>query len=78
MKQQLDRKPVVSEPALVPRTTDAAAGDGVLLSVAWRERAKRSDLLVFEALDIATEPVAIAQLPHRVPFGFHGTWRPDQ
>jgi carotenoid cleavage dioxygenase len=62
----------------VPRVTDAAEGDGWLLSVAWREREKRSDLLVFDAMDLETGPVAIAHLPHRVPFGFHGTWRPNR
>jgi carotenoid cleavage dioxygenase len=69
---------VVSEPVFVPRVTDAAEGDGWLLSVAWREREKRSDLLVFDAMDLETGPVAIAHLPHRVPFGFHGTWRPNR
>jgi len=33
-------------------------------------------LLVFDAMDMAAEPVAVPRLPHRVPFGFHGTWRP--
>ena len=53
-----------------------AEGEGWLLAVAWREKEKCSDLLVFDAMDLATGPVAIAGLPHRVPFGFHGTWRP--
>ena len=67
---------VVSEPVFVPRATDAAEGDGWLLAVAWRKQDRRSDLLVFDAMDLAADPVAVARLPHRVPFGFHGTWRP--
>jgi len=43
--------------------------------VAWPEKEKRSDLLVLDATDVAAGPVAIARLPHRVPFGFHGNWR---
>lgn len=72
----LPRGDVVSEPVFVPRSTDAAEGDGWLLAVAWREQERRSDLLVFDAMDLAVGPVAVARLPHRVPFGFHGTWRP--
>jgi len=67
---------VVSEPVFVPRAADAAEGDGWLLAVAWREHEKRSDLLVFDARNLAGGPVAVARLPHRVPFGFHGSWRP--
>jgi carotenoid cleavage dioxygenase-like enzyme len=66
---------VVSEPVFVPRHADAAEGDGWLLAVAWRAQEKRSDLLVLDATDVAAGPVAIARLPHRVPFGFHGNWR---
>jgi carotenoid cleavage dioxygenase-like enzyme len=67
---------VVSEPVFVARATDAAEGDGWLLAVAWREQERRSDLLVFDAMDLALGPLAVARLPHRVPFGFHGSWRP--
>jgi carotenoid cleavage dioxygenase len=67
---------VVSEPVFVPRAADAAEGDGWLLAVAWREKEKRSDLLVFDAMRLSAGPVAVARLPHRVPFGFHGNWRP--
>lgn len=68
---------VVSEPVFVPRVTEAEEGDGWLLTVAWREQEKRSDLLVLDATDLAAGPIAIARLPHRVPFGFHGNWRAD-
>jgi carotenoid cleavage dioxygenase-like enzyme len=67
---------VVSEPVFVPRATEAAEGDGWLLAVAWREKERRSDLLVLDAMELAAGPVAVARLPHRVPFGFHGSWRP--
>ena len=29
------------------------------------------------ALDIAKGPIAIAEMPRRVPFGFHGNWVPS-
>ena len=67
---------VVSEPVFVPRDEGSAEGDGWLLAVVWREQERRSDLLVLDATDLPAGPVAVARLPHRVPFGFHGTWRP--
>lgn len=66
---------VISEPVFVPRSVQAAEGDGWLLAVAWRDKEQCSDLLIFDAMDIENGPIAIAHLPYRVPFGFHGNWR---
>jgi carotenoid cleavage dioxygenase len=73
---ELPRGDQISEPVFVPRTPDAAEGDGWLLAVAYRAQDDVSDLVVLEALDIARGPVATARLPRRVPNGFHGNWRP--
>jgi carotenoid cleavage dioxygenase-like enzyme len=64
----------ISEPVFVERAKDAAEGDGWLLAVVWRARENRSDLAVFNAKDVETGPVALVQLGHRVPDGFHGNW----
>jgi len=64
------------EPIFVPRKAGATEGDGWLLSVVYRGNEDRSDFLVFEAGEIAAGPIATAALPRRVPFGFHGNWRP--
>ncbi len=64
------------EPVFVPRTADAAEGDGWLLTVVYRGAEDRSDLAVFDAGDVAKGPIGLAHLPRRVPFGFHGNWRP--
>lgn len=63
-----------SEPVFVPRSADAPEGDGWLTAVVWRAAENRSDLLIFEAQDIAKGPIAVAEMPRRVPFGFHGNW----
>lgn len=63
-----------TEPIFVPRSADAAEGDGWVLSVTYRGETDTSDLLVFEAQDIAAGPIATAKMPRRVPFGFHGNW----
>jgi len=58
------------EPVFVPAPGAGAEDDGVLLSVVLDADAGRSGLLV---LDAATfEEVARAEVPHVIPFGFHG------
>ncbi len=63
------------EPVFVPSAEDAAEGDGYLLSVIYRAAENRSDLIFLDAANLADGPIACAQLPHRVPFGFHGNWK---
>src|SRR6185369_869744 len=48
---------VPSEPVFVPRSADAAEGDGWLTSVIYRAAENRSELAIFEALDIAEGPI---------------------
>lgn len=67
---------VLSEPVFAPRHEAADEGDGWILMTAWRQAEQRSDLLVFTATDITTGPIAVVQLPCRIPFGFHGAWSP--
>src|SRR3984957_10935850 len=63
-----------SEPVFVARAPDAAEGDGWLLATIWRGAENRSDLAIFHATDIESGPIALVELSHRVPFGFHGNW----
>jgi carotenoid cleavage dioxygenase-like enzyme len=70
----LDAGDHTSEPVFVPRSAEAAEGDGWITAVVWRAAEDRSDLLIFEALDLAKGPIATAKVPRRVPFGFHGNW----
>jgi len=63
------------EPVFVPRSAGAAEGDGWLVTTVYRPSTDRSDFAVFEAGDVAAGPIGTAELPRRVPFGFHGNWR---
>lgn len=73
---QLPAGDAVSEPVFVLRAPDSAEGDGWLLATVYRGAEHRSDLAVYDASAIETGPVALVHLSHRVPFGFHGSWRP--
>jgi len=72
----LGPRDAANEPVFVPRGAEAPEGCGYLLSVVWRADENRSDLLVLDAENVDREPLATVQLPHRVPNGFHGNWRP--
>jgi carotenoid cleavage dioxygenase-like enzyme len=69
-----DQGDYAGEAVFVPRRADANEGEGWLLSVVYRGREQRSDLVVLDALDVARGPVAVVHLSHRVPAGIHGNW----
>jgi carotenoid cleavage dioxygenase len=58
----------------VPKSADAAETDGWLLALRYDRELDRSDLVVLDANDFGGDPVAVVQLPRRVPFGIHGSW----
>jgi carotenoid cleavage dioxygenase-like enzyme len=64
------------EPIFIPRSANASEGDGWVISVVYRGDEDRSDFVVFDAQDLPAGPIATAKMPRRVPFGFHGNWRP--
>ncbi len=64
----------LQEPCFVPRSKDAPEGDGWIVQVCNRLEDHRSDLLIFDALDIAKGPVATVNIPIRLRFGLHGNW----
>ena len=64
----------LQEPCFIPRSTDAPEGDGWIVQVCNRLEDQRSDLLLFEALDIEKGPIATINIPIRLRFGLHGNW----
>jgi carotenoid cleavage dioxygenase-like enzyme len=64
------------EPVFVPRSAGADEGDGWLVALVYRGAEDRTDFLVFDAKGVAAGPIATAKVPRRVPFGFHGNWKP--
>jgi carotenoid cleavage dioxygenase-like enzyme len=58
------------EPVFVARPDGEAEDEGVLLSIVLDARSERSFLLVLDAASL--EELAQVEVPHHVPFGFHG------
>ena len=72
---ELPEGDLTGEPVFVPRRADAPEGDGWIVALIYRRAQNRSDFAVFEAKNLAHGPIATAQIPRRVPHGFHGNWR---
>lgn len=68
---------VAGEFVFVPRSADAAEGDGWIMGYVIDTGSDTTDLVIMEAGDITKEPLARVHIPHRVPPGFHGNWLPD-
>ncbi len=64
-----------AEAAFVPDATRGADEDaGWLMAFVHDATTDGSELVVLDAQDISTGPVATIELPQRVPLGFHGNW----
>jgi carotenoid cleavage dioxygenase len=61
----------------VPAAGARAEDDGYLLSFVFDPATQRSELLILEAANMASPPIARVHLPTRVPAGFHGSWVAD-
>lgn len=68
---------VPGEFVFVPRSKDAAEGDGWLMGYVIDAANETTDLVILDASNIAAPPVASVHIPHRVPPGFHGNWLAD-
>ena len=58
----------------VPRSDDAAEGDGWLMGYVINMADDTTDFVILDALDFTAPPVASVHIPHRIPPGFHGNW----
>ena len=62
------------EVVFAPRLNTTREDDGWLLTFVHDENSQTSELIIINAQDITSEPVAQIIIPQRVPYGFHGTW----
>jgi carotenoid cleavage dioxygenase-like enzyme len=62
------------EAVFVPRLSASNEDDGWLVTFVYDTSSDTSELVVVNAQDITSEPVARVLIPTRVPYGFHGVW----
>jgi carotenoid cleavage dioxygenase len=68
-----------AEPVFVPAAGAAANSDeGWVMSYVHDENSNKTEFVVLDASDLNKAPVARVKLPQRVPYGFHGSWVPDE
>jgi carotenoid cleavage dioxygenase len=65
------------EPVFVARSNPAAEDDGYVMAYVYDQGRDASEVVILDAQAFDAEPVAIVELPVRVPFGFHGNWVAD-
>jgi carotenoid cleavage dioxygenase len=61
----------------VQDSTDAGEDEGWAMGFVYDDSTDTSDLVVLDASQPGSEPVARVHLPRRVPYGFHGSWVDD-
>ena len=66
------------EPVFVPRTGATDEDDGYVMAYVFDGERNASNVVILSAQDFAGQPLAVVELPVRVPFGFHGAWAPDR
>jgi carotenoid cleavage dioxygenase len=69
---------IPGEAVFVSAAETAAEDEGWVLAYVYDAARDGSDLVILHAADFAGKPVATIRLPQRVPFGFHGSWIPDE
>lgn len=63
------------EPIFIPRSEDAAEGDGWVMTLIERRVAGRCDVAIIDTKEFE-KPVALIQLPFHVKAQIHGNWVP--
>ncbi|MBD2695152.1 carotenoid oxygenase family protein [Anabaena catenula] len=62
------------ETVFAPSLNATTEDDGWLITFVYDQNSETSELVVINAQDITSEPVARVIIPQRVPYGFHGAW----
>lgn len=68
----------LQEPCFIPRSATAAEGDGWIVQICNRLQEHASELLIFDAQQVAAGPIAAVQIPVRMRFGLHGNFAPAE
>ena len=63
-----------AEPVFVAAEGAQSEDEGYLLSLVYNEVSDKSDLIILNAKEPKSGPLATVHLPQRIPYGFHGEW----
>lgn len=62
------------EAVFAPNPNAQDEDEGWLITFVHNSRESTSELVVIDAQNVTSEPVARVLIPQRVPYGFHGSW----
>jgi carotenoid cleavage dioxygenase len=66
------------EPVFAAAPGASGEDEGWILTFVYDESSDSSELVIIDASEFEKAPVARIVMPRRVPFGFHGSWLPDE
>jgi carotenoid cleavage dioxygenase-like enzyme len=67
------------EPVFVPAAgADPDSDEGYVMTFCYDGPTNKSELVIADASNFSAPPIARVKLPTRVPFGFHGSWIPNE
>jgi carotenoid cleavage dioxygenase-like enzyme len=66
----------IGENVFAPDPNGNAEDDGWIINTAHNSESGLSEVIVLDARDIESGPIARVQIPQRMPFGFHANWFP--
>jgi carotenoid cleavage oxygenase len=61
----------------VAASPDSGEDEGWLMGFVYDAATDRSELVILDATNVAGDPVAVVEVPVRIPAGFHGNWVPS-
>ena len=64
------------EALFIPASEGASEDEGWLMTMVYNRAEDISEVVILDAQQVASGPIARIKMPRRVPFGFHGTWVP--
>ena len=70
-------KGFVGEPVFVPRPNGTQEDDGWVLVIVYDAECDRSDVVILDAKNLDSQPVAKLHLKHHLPYGLHGNFTPE-
>ena len=68
----------VGEAVFAPGGKQTSEDDGYLMLFVYDASSAQSELVILDAKQLASPPLARIQMPRRIPQGFHGSWMPGE